>query len=266
MLRPEQRAEFETLGTTRLRGAFSKAAAAEMETAVWDFLGRRFGALRSDPTTWDVPLASGLQPLRTHPSFAAIGGPALRGALDDLLGTGRWQEPRHWGQMLVSFPTPAAAGPSARAGWHTDFPYSLPPDRTVGVLVLVFINRVAAGAGGTFVLSGSPRVVSAYLDRRPHLRSAKMKVTRCALLDSDPWLRAITGDFDAAAWARGLDAAPHELDGVPVAVTELTGEPGDIVLAHPWLLHTPSPNRGETPRFMRVQRIAAKRRPRPRAR
>ena len=49
--------------------------------------------------------------------------------------------------------------------------------------------------------------------------------------------------------------APHEIGGVPVRVVELSGAPGDIVLAHPWMLHCSSPNCGSQPRFMAVQRI-----------
>jgi hypothetical protein len=43
--------------------------------------------------------------------------------------------------------------------------------------------------------------------------------------------------------------------GVPVDIVELCGEAGDVVIGHPWLLHRGAPNRGERPRFMRVQRV-----------
>ena len=43
---------------------------------------------------------------------------------------------------------------------------------------------------------------------------------------------------------------------VPVRVAEISGEAGDVVVAHPWLLHcAPTPNCGDVPRLMRVQRI-----------
>ena len=38
-------------------------------------------------------------------------------------------------------------------------------------------------------------------------------------------------------------------------VVELTGEAGDVVIGHPWLLHAGAPNCGAAPRLMRVQRV-----------
>lgn len=40
------------------------------------------------------------------------------------------------------------------------------------------------------------------------------------------------------------------VDGVDVRVVELTGEPGDLVVMHPWLLHNISMNVADTPRMM----------------
>jgi hypothetical protein len=47
----------------------------------------------------------------------------------------------------------------------------------------------------------------------------------------------------------------HEVRGVPVRAVELTGQPGDATLCHPLILHVGAPNRLQTPRFMRSQRI-----------
>ena len=49
--------------------------------------------------------------------------------------------------------------------------------------------------------------------------------------------------------------AAHTLGDVPIEVVELTGEAGDVIVGHPLLPHTPAPNCGDRPRFMRVQRI-----------
>lgn len=156
MLTPEQRSEFAERGFVRLHGAFSREEAAAMEQRVWDALQRRHGVCRDDPATWQIPLGTGLQGLRTHAVFRPIGGPALTGALDDLIGKGSWQEPKHWGQFLVSFPAPAGTCGVARAVWHTDFPYFLPADRVVGALVFSFVGEVPERSGGTLVIAGSP--------------------------------------------------------------------------------------------------------------
>ena len=43
-----------------------------------------------------------------------------------------------------------------------------------------------------------------------------------------------------------------------VRISELTGDPGDIVIGHPWLLHSAAANCGTQPRFMFLQRIKAR--------
>ena len=52
-----------------------------------------------------------------------------------------------------------------------------------------------------------------------------------------------------------IESFMHEetdIDGVPVRVVELTGEPGDMVFCHPCVLHCAAPNCGDHPRFMRI--------------
>ena len=47
--------------------------------------------------------------------------------------------------------------------------------------------------------------------------------------------------------------AETTVEGVPLRVVELTGEPGDMVLCHPVMVHCVAPNRGARPRFMRIK-------------
>jgi len=243
-------------GFVRLRGVFSRDQAAAMEERVWGALHRRHGVRRDDPGTWALPPASRLQSLRADRVFDPIGGPALERALDALLGRGGWERPRHWGQFLVSFPE-REPPPRSRAGWHTDFPYTLPADRVCGALVLSFLSEVPRRTGATLALAGSPALVARFLAARPRLRRARMKEVRQALLASDPWLRSLCPGWTQRDWPWELPSGEHVLADVPLRVVELTGEPGDVVIGHPWLLHSPSPNRGDRPRFMRVQRLRA---------
>lgn len=254
MLTPEQRAEFDEQGFVRLRGVFSDAEAAAMEAHVWAALERKHGVCPDDPETWNVPPGTGLQPLRTHRVFEPNGGPALLGALDDLLGEGHWQKPKHWGQFLVSFPVKEQAAPM-RTVWHTDFPYFMPPDRVAGALVFSFFSQVPTRTGGTLVMAGSPRLITHFLEAKPQLRKVKMKVARRALMQSDPWLQGLNAESDEGDWTTRLVGSGHEIADARLRVVELSGEPGDVVVGHPWLLHTPWPNHGDRPRFMRVQRI-----------
>ena len=43
------------------------------------------------------------------------------------------------------------------------------------------------------------------------------------------------------------------VEGVPIRVVELTGEPGDMVFCHPVMVHCRAQNRGARPRFMRIK-------------
>ena len=254
MLTREQRQSFHERGFVRLRGVFSRDEAARMEECLWVTLHRKHGVERSDPTTWSVPLGLGLQSLRSHAVFAPIGGPTTVQAIDDLVGQGRWERPRHWGQFLITFPRPDVAWDVSNRLWHTDFPYFIPADRVVGVLVFSFLAEVPARGGGTLVIAGSHRVVARFVETNPRLRKARMKVAREALMHSDPWLRALSAGDEDGRVERFMER-DDAIGDIPVRVVELSGEPGDVVIGHPWLLHTSGANCGSAPRFMRVQRI-----------
>jgi hypothetical protein len=258
MLTREQKEAFQEHGFVRLPGVFSRAEAARMEDRLWAALQRKHGVERTDPSTWKVPLGLGLQSLRTHVVFEPIGGPILVGAIDDLVGAGRWEKPKHWGQLLVSFPTAGETWDVPDGNWHTDFPYFLPADRVVGVLVFSFVGEVSPQSGGTLVVAGSHRVVARFIQANPRFRKVKMKVARQALMHSDPWLKALAMGGEAERIERFMECG-HAIADIPVRVAELSGEPGDVVIGHPWLLHTGGPNCGDRPRFMRVQRIRLRR-------
>ena len=110
---------------------------------------------------------------------------------------------------------------------------------------------------GHIVVQGSPAIVRRFVGARPELRRKKMKVARQALMRSERWLAALSSDDDTGDRIERFMRSDHHIDDipVPVRVVELTGEPGDVVLGHPWLLHAASPNCGDLPRLMRVQRL-----------
>jgi hypothetical protein len=67
------------------------------------------------------------------------------------------------------------------------------------------------------------------------------------ILGCDPWLQALSSRTGDDRTARFMTLP----DDAPLRVVELTGRAGDVVLTHPWLLHSPAPNCGTAPRFMR---------------
>lgn len=249
--------EFDRLDMVRVPGAFSEAEAKAMRAAVWDTLQRRCGVSPDDRATWDAPISGTLQKLRTRELFKPTFGPAVQSTLDDLMGPGRWERPNHWGSFLVSFPQPPGA--RSRPNFHTDFAYDLAPDRIDGALVFAFLGSVPEGGGGTLVVEGSHRVIAGFIDAKPHLKRARMKVTRKALLASHPFLKSLSGGWTDSDWVADLPRSHETVLGNEVRVVELTGQPGDVVICHPWMLHSPTPNRGTEPRFMSVQRISRRR-------
>jgi len=104
MLTRAQRAEFDRLGFVRLSGVFTETEAGGMREHVWAALAERYGVQRDQPDTWTVEQPRHLQSLVRAGVFDGVASPGLIGALDDLLGPGTWQRPRHWGSPLISFP------------------------------------------------------------------------------------------------------------------------------------------------------------------
>lgn len=239
---------FDRDGFVRIQRAFDGSAL--MEDRMWTFFARR-GAKRHDPSTWPNGEARHLQKLLGDAVFMPIGGRGTTAAIDDLLGAGRWERPRHWGEFLVTFPDRARRW-TVPTLWHTDAAYDDPLDPPLGVIVLSYINRVEHHGGGTLVVAGSHRLVAQFVARQSAI-GEKSAVTRKAFYQSHPWLHELITPNDVLGRSARLSAGAT-IDGVHVRVIELTAEPGDIVIAHPLIAHCISPNCAEQPRFMRIIR------------
>jgi hypothetical protein len=255
MLTPSQHDQFHQQGFVRIEGAFAADAAAAMTDHVWTSLTKRFGVSKTDPATWKLPLGLGLKGLRRDALFREVATPTTKAALDELVGEGSWEYPRHWGQFLVSFPNPGAKTWTVPHNWHTDWPYRASPKGPVGALLFGFLSPVPPRHGGTVALEGSPEIVRAFVAKRPQVKTEKMKVTRLALMNSDPWLKDLNFGHDDGNRVERFMEMKSAINGVPVRVTELTGDPGDIVIGHPWLLHSAAAHCGTQPRFMFLQRV-----------
>lgn len=256
MLTTAQRSEFATTGVTRLRGAFPARDAATMCERLWDELGWRAGIARADPSTWSVVEPRHLQALRRAHVFAAIASPAVIAAVDALLGSGAWLRPRSWGQALVTFPPLGGARGDAwrvpHRNWHFDWPICGAIEPLTGVKLMAYLAEVGPGGGGTVVVEGSHRLVARLVASEERPRPGR--VLRGQLFASDPWLAALGSAGDDAERSARL-VSGTVVDEVPVRVAELTGEPGDVILFHPWLLHAPAPNRAALPRLMVGQNL-----------
>ena len=236
-----------------IKAAFSQTAADAMQTLVWDFLDKRNNINKNDPTSWPKNVILKLQELKTEAAFQAIGSDITISVINDLLGEDRWKKPKDWGQFLVTFPeTDTWTIPS---DWHTDFDFSPYTEPLSGLLLFSYFDDVAPQGGGTVAVRGSHRVIAQFMKNRPDLTQAKMKKRRLALLASDPWFEALSSNEPMPDRIAQFMHEDHLMNDIPVRVAELTGQAGDIVVAHPLLLHSRAFNSSDWPRFMCVQRI-----------
>ncbi|HXY93734.1 MAG TPA: phytanoyl-CoA dioxygenase family protein [Acidimicrobiia bacterium] len=260
MSTPEQRIEFDAHGFVRLHGVFTADEAARMRRVVWSELERRYGVVEDDRATWSVPIPTGLRSSKKHRAFAAIGTPGLFDAIDGLLGAGEWSRPDHWGQVMVTFPAVGASWRVPSKLWHVDWFYSNTPEPLFGLKVFAFFGDVVPCGGGTLVVSGSHRVVERFVADRPVEARKDFRANRLRFMHHDPWLRELArGDDPNPSRNAYFMETDHDLGGIAVRVVELTGRPGDVVLAHPWLLHHAAPNTASYPRLMRGKNLHCRR-------
>jgi hypothetical protein len=193
--------------------------AARCRERVWQAAG-----LSADqPATWTKPVVH-LQEAYADGPFAEVMTPAISGAMDDLLGPGRYQPLTGYGWWPIAFPgfdKPPWRAPTV--GWHVDgqhFHHHIDSSNQ-GLLPLFIFSEIQPGDGGTAYLQGS------------HVSTAQV-------------LQAAVPD--------GLDAKIVSSQCVAVAdrsrAIEGTGNPGDVLLLHPFMVHARSPNTGPRVRFI----------------
>jgi hypothetical protein len=244
---------FERDGYVVVRQAFSRTDGLAMERRWWRELEDAHDIRRDDRSSWRQ-IVGDLKAAKRDPIQARILTERVRGVFDDLLGKAAWSPPRDWGRSLVTFPEPGAWEVPTRL-WHWDNPCELHLDHPRALFVVSFIGPVAPRSGGTLVLSGSPRLLIQQERRMPaDQRRGLGAVPWERFHRSHPWLMALTGLAPSPGdrTAAFMDGETI-VEGVPLRVVELTGEPGDMVFCHPVMVHCVAPNRGARPRFMRIK-------------
>jgi hypothetical protein len=244
-------AEFSRAGLVRLPGGVAARDADAMVDRIWEHLDRRPGVARDRPESWTVAQPAGLRAATAAPEFSALGSTAVRAAVDDLLGAGRWQPPRRWGRLLVTFPSHAAEWDLPKGGaWHNDFVPLRPGADVRAVQLFVILKDLPPRGGGTLVLTGSHRLISRYVSdsgKPPHPRTLRQ------VLGEHPWLRELWEPSRyPSAWQR---IRRYMTDGtrvgdVDLRVVELTGRAGDAFVMHCDTFHAAAPNCRDEPRMM----------------
>jgi hypothetical protein len=250
---PADLQHFERDGYLVVRQAFPRADALVMEGHWWSELADKHGIRRDDRSSWRQ-IAGNLKAAKRDPAQTAILSETVRSVFDDLLGTDSWLPPKDWGVTLVTFPGPGSWELPTHF-WHWDNPCEPHLDRPRGLFVVSFIGPVARRGGGTLILSGSPRLLIRQ-ERRlsPDQRRGIGTKPWERFHRSHPWLMALTGRaLSPADRIAAFMNTETVVEGVPLRVVELTGEPGDMVFCHPLMVHCAAPNRGARPRFMRIK-------------
>jgi hypothetical protein len=202
-----------------LRQAFPRALAERIVPMVWAHLG-----IDPDDSSKRREAMVMLEKVIDTPPVPDIYTDRYFGAVDDLCGRGRWRASRGAGYWPIRFP--GFANPPwqpPRGGWHLDGRlehYRLgATDR--GLVGLELFTPIAQYDGGTVIRVGSHR------DTAQVLHAAEP----VGLSERDLNLQT-----------RAKSDHRH--------VIEMTGDPGDVVLMHPYTVHAASPNTGSRVRIL----------------
>jgi hypothetical protein len=207
-----------------------------MADLLWAALGSRHRILEHDPATWPVGFFGKLTKFGKAGHFASIATDRIAHAVTELLGPS-WHPEGRWGQPLITFPVPLPW--DVPDSWHIDF---APASPLAAVRMFAFLTSVRPRGGGTTIVAGSHRLA----ERRIGMRSSDL---RRDLAAASPWFRDLWRPIDEDRVQRFM-VEGAEVEGVHVRVVELTGEPGDVVLWHPSLLHAIAADALDVPRFM----------------
>ncbi|SNT46294.1 hypothetical protein SAMN05216276_104630 [Streptosporangium subroseum] len=203
-----------------LRGAFDARRAPAARARVWRRMEEKAGIREDDPATW--PGAYDIEERLAVPEVLDCFTDRLAAAIEELVGPGRWRGLREWGFWPVNF-SYGARLPYAipTEGWHIDgnwFRHTIDAPNQ-GLLLIGLFSDVAPREGGTLVAQGSHRRTARVLGEHPG------GLTHLELFEAV--LAEPIGNFH-----------------------ELTGEAGDVVLAHPFLFHSRGYKHGGPPRFI----------------
>ena len=121
MLSEKQLQEFETRGVVRVAAGVDPQVAGGFRERLLAFVAER----KLAPTgsgQWLAVYPSLTAPVAKRYGFAELWGPTVLGALDQLIGAGRWHVPRHAGQILALLsPQPEQRWHVPDKGWHLDY-------------------------------------------------------------------------------------------------------------------------------------------------
>ena len=249
MLSVEQPDEFASCGILRIPGAIAQKDTEEMRNVVWSALHRRYQIRSNAPDTWQGRRITGTHDLPKSATFAQIGSPQVRESLDDLLGRRNWEPPERWGSLLVVFPESREDWDVPHQAWHLDYPAARSLPGLFAVRIFTCLAKLPPGGGGTVFVAGSHRLVE-NLARDESVERLKSADARNGLIRTCSWVQQLCSRDSADARVQRFMERSEVSGDLELRVVEMTGEPGDLLLTHPLLLHAPAKNCASVPRIV----------------
>jgi len=249
MLTPEQQAEFHRNGILRLPGAVPSRDADAMCDRIWTMLRERYQIRRDGPETWGARRVAGTHDLPKSMTFEEVASPAVCEMLDDLFGPANWQRPERWGFLLIAFPESRERWNLPYKNWHLDAPVVRAMSGLFGVRVFTCLAKLPPGGGGTLAVAGSYRLaenlaLNGGFDR---MRSGDL---RKVLVSRHRWLKNLETPDKNADRIHDFMETTTTIGDADLRVVEMTGEPGDVFLMHPLMMHASSSNCLTVPRMV----------------
>ena len=248
---------FEQQGVLHLHGFYPWADIQEMAHRLWADLEARYGMVRDRPESWTVAAPAQFQTLKRAGAFSALGSPKLFALADTLLGVGAWEMPARWGGPLVTFPTRSPI--LRRPPWHLDVSGAEQLVPLPVLRVFTFLEPLAPGGGGTLYVAGSHHL--AIEVERAHGAPVQSAQVRDRLKAEHPWFAGLLAT--PTANLRRLVNVDVRIGSQTLRLEEMTGDPGDLIVMHPALLHGTSHNALDRPRMMLTEWIRRREVPAP---
>ncbi len=217
--------------------------------SVWEMLSRRYHIRRDDPETWKAQRIAGTKDRPKSMTFEQVANPALRAIIDELLGSAAWERAEHWGSLLVAFPESHERWDLPYQGWHLDAPVVRSLPHLYGVRLFTCLAKLSPGGGATLAVAGSHRLAQGLADARAiaKMRSADV---RKALIQRYTWMKELCSFDPAIDRVQRFMRTSAVVEDVEVRVVEMAGEPGDVFLMHPVMMHAGSINCAALPRMV----------------
>jgi hypothetical protein len=211
-------------GFVKIENAFSADLAKECRDQLW----AEIGLSPDKPETWIQPVLR--VGFKSSPHFIeAANTPVLRKAYNQLVGEGRWLEPKGLGTFPIRFPSSAAPGDD---GWHVDVSF--------GTDTADFMEwRANVKSSGRALL-----MLFLFTDVGPDDAPTRIRKGSHATI-----ARELLPYGESGATLRQLSANGY-LSTEHCEVELATGAAGTVYLCHPFLVHAAQSLRGKRPRFM----------------